>query len=286
MAGSTRKVVVVTDSTSDIPSDRARDLNILIVPLSIRFGDEVFLDRVEMTQAEFLDRLKASPDLPKTSQPSVMQFEETFREAIDADNNIVCITIASTLSGTFNSARLASESVGSDRVRVVDSKTVSMALGWAVMAAAGAAQDGATADEVVSVAESTLERAQLYAVLETLDYVQRGGRIGRASHLIGSMLSIKPILTVRDGEVTPLERVRTWNKALDRISEIARSHQPLEALAIAHAGNPEDAQRLSQEIGSLVNPENLILCDVGPVIATYAGPGAVGIFPLPTSEQS
>ncbi len=283
MVAGSRKVVVVTDSTSDIPIELASSLKIETVPLTVRFGDDVYLDRIELSQAEFLDRLKSSSVLPKTSQPSVMQFEETFRKAVDANCDVVCLTIASKLSGTFNSARLASDAVGSDRIHVIDSQTVSMALGWAVISASRAANHSATADEVVAIANETLKRCQLYAVLETLDYVQRGGRIGRASHLIGSMLSIKPILTVREGEVTPLERVRTWNKALDRIAEIARSHEPLESLAIAHAGNPDDAQRLAGELRDLVPAENFVIADVGPVIATYAGPGAVGIFPLATS---
>jgi DegV family protein with EDD domain len=283
MVDGSQKVVVVTDSTSDIPSDLTSSVKIETVPLSIRFGDEVFLDRIELSQAEFLDRLKTSTELPKTSQPSVVQFENAFRAAVDENHDVVCLTIASKLSGTFNSARLASEAVNPARIHVIDSQTVSMALGWAVILAAREAGKGATADEVIAIASETLKRSHLYAVLETLDYVQRGGRIGRASHLIGSMLSIKPILTIREGEVTPLERVRTWNKALDRIAEIARSHEPLEALAIAHAGNPDDAQRLAGELRDLVRTENFVIADVGPVIATYAGPGAVGIFPLTTS---
>jgi DegV family protein with EDD domain len=283
MVDGTQQVIVVTDSTSDIPQDHATALNIEIVPLSVRFGDEVFLDRIEMSQAEFLERLKGSTELPQTSQPSTTMFEDVFRAAITADLDVVCITIASQLSGTFNSARLAGEAVNSDRIHVIDSQTVSMALGWAVIAAARSANAGKNTEEVVSAAYVALSRVQLYAVLETLDYAHRGGRIGRASHLIGSMLSIKPILTVRAGEVTPLERVRTWEKAIDRIAEIARTHAPLEGLAIAHAGNPGDAQRLADELRDLVPSDQFVLCDVGPVIATYAGPGAVGIFPLAAS---
>jgi fatty acid kinase fatty acid binding subunit len=284
MVDGTQQVIVVTDSTSDIPQDIATALNIEIVPLSVRFGDEVFLDRIEMSQAEFLERLKGSTELPKTSQPSTTMFEDVFRAAISADLDVVCVTIASNLSGTFNSARLAGEAVNADRIRVVDSQTVSMALGWAVIAAGRAANSGKSVEEVVSEANDALSRVHLYAVLETLDYAHRGGRIGRASHLIGSMLSIKPILTVRDGEVTPLERVRTWGKAIDRIAEIAKTLAPLEGLAVAHAGNPSDAQRVSDQLRDLVPPDQFVLSDVGPVIATYAGPGAVGIFPLAASS--
>jgi DegV family protein with EDD domain len=280
MSDANRGVLVVTDSTSDIPPAMAASLGIEIVPLSVRFGDEVFLDRIEMSQDEFMVRLKAETDLPKTSQPSTTAFETVFRAGLDSGRDIVCITIASNLSGTFNSARLAADALDSDRITIVDSKTVAMALGWCAIEAAKAANDRKGAAEVEAAANSAIGRSQIYAVLETLDYAHRGGRIGRASHLIGSMLSIKPILTVRDGEVTPLERVRTWRKAVERLGEIARSHAPLSGLAVAHAGNPTDAEHLADELSDLVPTDRLIFSDVGPVIATYAGPGAVGVFPL------
>jgi DegV family protein with EDD domain len=280
MTESNRNVMVVTDSTSDIPPAMAASLGIEIVPLSVRFGDEVFLDRIEMSQDEFLVRLKAASDLPKTSQPPTTAFESVFRAGLDSGREVVCITIASNLSGTFNSARLAADAIDPSRITIVDSKTVAMALGWCAIEAVKAANEGKDAAEVEAAAHSAIERGHLYAVLETLDYAHRGGRIGRASHLIGSMLSIKPILTVRDGEVTPLERVRTWRKAVERLGEIARSHAPLSGLAVAHAGNPTDAEQLADELSDLVPTDRLIFTNVGPVIATYAGPGAVGVFPL------
>jgi DegV family protein with EDD domain len=280
MSEANRGVLVVTDSTSDIPPAMAASLGIEIVPLSVRFGDEVFLDRIEMSQDEFMVRLKAASELPKTSQPSTTAFESVFRAGLESGRAVVCITIASNLSGTFNSARLAADALDSSRITIVDSKTVAMALGWCAVEAAKVANDGKSAAEVEAAANSAIERSHIYAVLETLDYAHRGGRIGRASHLIGSMLSIKPILTVRDGEVTPLERVRTWRKAVERLGEIARSNAPLSGLAVAHAGNPTDAEQLADELSDLVPTDRLFFSDVGPVIATYAGPGAVGVFPL------
>jgi DegV family protein with EDD domain len=280
MSDANRGVLVVTDSTSDIPPALAASLGIEIVPLSVRFGDEVFLDRIEMTQDQFLERLKTASDLPKTSQPPTAAFEEVFRKAIDNDRDVVCVTIASKLSGTFNSARLAADAVDANRITIIDSKSVSMTLGWSVIEAARAAGEGKDAPQVAAAANDALTRGHLFAVLETLDYAHRGGRIGRASHLIGSVLSIKPILTVKDGEVTPLERVRTWRKAIERLGEIARSHAPLAGLAVAHAGNPQDAEQLADQLSDLVSTDRLIFTDVGPVIATYAGPGAVGVFPL------
>ncbi|MGH2535020.1 MAG: DegV family protein [Thermomicrobiales bacterium] len=279
MSSASRTVTVVTDSTADIPGPLAASLGIRVVPLSVRFGEQTFLDGVELSPAEFLAKLVASPELPKTSQPPTTAFETVFREEIDSGRQVVCLTIASRLSGTFNSARLAAEAVAPDRIHVVDSGTVTMHLGWgAVVAAQSAAHENAV--QVTAAARNALGRSHLYALLETLEYVYKGGRIGKAAQLFGSMLAIKPILTVRDGEVTPLERVRTWRKALDRLVELARGHAPLASLAILHAGNPTDAAALADRLADLVPPDQLVTAEAGPVISTYAGPGAVGVMPL------
>ena len=279
-AGQSRPVAVVTDSTADLPSSLAATPNITVVPLSVRFGERAYLDQVELGPDEFLTQLRAATTLPTTSQPPVTAFEAAFRTALDAGCDILCITLASALSGTHNAARLAAEAVGADRVRVVDSGTVTMRLGWAALAAARAAMGGADLAGAEAAARAALERAHLYCVLDTLDYVYRGGRIGRASQLVGSVLSIKPILTVRDGEVIPVERVRTWRKALDRMVELARSHAPLAELAVLHVGNPADARTLADRLDELVPDGAVLVTEAGPVIATYAGPGAVGVVPL------
>lgn len=280
MAERARPVRVVTDSTSDIPSAPAAALGITVVPLSVRFGDDVFLDGVELGPAEFLLKLQSAPELPTTSQPPPTAFAAAFRSAIDAGHDVVCVTIASALSGTYNAARLAAEAVAPDRIRVVDSGTVTMHLGWGAIAAARAARAGADAGAVVDAAGDALGRSTLYALLDTLDYIYRGGRIGKASQLVGSVLGIKPILSVRDGEVLPVERVRTRRKALDRIVELARAHGPLESVAVLHAGNPDDARAVADRMADLVSGDDLVITQAGPVISTYAGPGAVGVVPL------
>ncbi len=193
---------------------------------------------------------------------------------------MVCLTIASRLSGTYNSARLAAEAVDAACVQVIDSNTLTMHLGWGAIAAARAARDGASAGDVVAIAVSALQRGRLYALLQTLDFLHRGGRIGRAAQLVGSMLNIKPILTVQDGEVVPLERVRTWRKALDRLVELTRQDAPLESLAVMHVGNPGDAQAIAEHLADLLPSGQVLIAQAGPVIATYAGPGAVGAVPL------
>lgn len=280
MASDRRAVTVVTDSTADIPRHLADSLGIQVVPLSVRFGEQTYLDGVELTPAEFLAKLVESPHPPQTSQPPATAFEAVFRDATNGGGDVVCMTIAAGLSGTFNSARLAADAVDADRIRVIDSGTVTMDLGWGAVIAGQAARDGADAAAVEAAARSALGRSNLYAVLETLDYVHKGGRIGKAAQLVGSMLAIKPILTVRDGEVTPLERVRTWRKAVERVAELARGHAPLASLAILHVGNPADAAVLADRLSDLAPADQVVLTEAGPVISTYAGPGAVGVMPL------
>ncbi|HEY8447090.1 MAG TPA: DegV family protein [Thermomicrobiales bacterium] len=279
-----RPVTVVVDSTADIPADLVSSLGITVVPLMVRFGDRTYADGVDLGPDEFLRLLQESSTLPQTSQPPVSAFEEVFRRALDAGNDVVCVTIASQLSGTYNSARLAAEAVDSSRIRLLDSGTVTMQLGWAAIAAARAAQAGLGADEVVAAAQSNLQRSRLFAVLETLEYVYRGGRIGRAAQLVGSMLSIKPILTVENGEVVPLERVRTWRRAIERLVDLTRQEAPLESLAVMHAGNLSDAQAIADRLRDLVPPEQLIFTQAGPVLATYAGPGALGVMPVKAAQ--
>ena len=275
-----RPVQVVTDSTADLPEAEVARHHIAVVPLTVRFGDESFLDRVELSADAFVERLRQGSDLPKTSQPPVTAFEAVFQEAIDRDADVVCVSITAGLSGTFNAARLAADSVGSDRVTVIDSKSASMACGWCTIAAAKAAADGASQAEVAAAAESARDRYKLYAALDTLDYLQRGGRIGRARQLLGSMLSLKPILSIEHGDVWPVERVRTWRKALDRMARLSEAEGALEALAVLHVGNRKDAEQLADQLRDQVADGKVIVGDMGPVVATYAGPGAVGVVTL------
>jgi DegV family protein with EDD domain len=273
-------VRVVTDSTADLPRPLAERLGIAVVPLTVRFGDRAFQDGVDLSPAEFLAELRAAPELPKTSQPPTTAFEEVFRAATDAGQDVVCVTLAATVSGTHNAARLAAEAVAPERVRILDSGSASFHTGFGAIAAAEAAQSGGDLAAVEAAARSALGRAHLYAVLETLEYLQKGGRIGKAAALVGSLLSIKPILTVRDGDVLPLERVRTWRKALDRIVELGRAQAPLAGLAVLHVGNPAAADLLADRLTDLVPRDEIVRGEIGPVVATYAGPGTVGIVAL------
>lgn len=271
-----RPVTVVVDSTLDVPTALAADLGIRIVPLNVQFGEETFLDQVEMSSDEFLARLTTSPRLPKTSQPAPVRFGEIFRSEIDNGRDVLCVTLATGLSGTWNSARLAAGTVDADRIHVVDSLSVSIAGGFIAIAAARAARQGASLAEVTALAESMPARTFLYAALDTLEFLHKGGRIGRASALVGSLLSIKPIVQVRDGHVQPVERVRTWRKALDRLATLAEERAPFESIGVMHVGNPTDAQRVAARVAPFVPSGAVLIGELGPVVATYGGPGLVG----------
>lgn len=273
-----RNVYVVTDSTSDIPAHLREELGIEVVPLSINFENETLMDGVDFSPEEYVERLRSVDKLPSTAQPTVEQFQTAFQKGLDAGMDVVCVTISTGLSGTFNSASLAAEQLDPDRIRVVDSQQASTALGWVAVEAARAAQGGASLQETVDLAERTRSKTHFYALLQTLDYVYKGGRIGRASHMVGSALGIKPILGLDEGTVLPVERVRTWKKALKRMVEVASSEGTLLDVAVLHTDNLPEAQKVVDELKARFPDANYEIVFAGTTIATYAGPGAVGIM--------
>lgn len=273
-----RKVFVVTDSTSDIPAHFREELGIEVVPLSINFENETLLDGVDISPEQYVERLRTVEKLPSTAQPTVDQFQTAYQKGLDAGLDVICITISTGLSGTFNSASLAAEQLAPERIRVVDSLAASTALGWVAVEAARAAQGGASLAEVVEVAERNREKVHFLALLQTLDYVYKGGRIGRAGHMVGSALGIKPILGLEEGTVVPVERVRTWKKALNRMIEVASSRGKLLDVAVLHTDNLPEAQRVVDELKTRFPDADYEIVFAGTTIATYAGPGAVGIM--------
>ena len=275
-----RKVRVITDSTSDLPASLREQHGIEVVPLTVQFGGESFRDGVDITPQQFLSRLVASDTLPTTSQPSTTQFVDAFGHAIEAGEDVLCVTISADLSGTFNAARLAAEQIGSERVRVLDSRATTMQLGWIAVAAARTAGEGADLAAVAERATEAMGRAHLYAVLQTLDYVYKGGRIGRAQAIVGSALAIKPVLGVIDGVVTPIERVRTWKKALARATELAATTGAPTDIAVLHADNLGDAEETAAILRGRHPSANIVVDWAGSTITAYAGPGAIGIMTL------
>jgi DegV family protein with EDD domain len=271
-------VQVVTDSTADIPPELAQELRIHVVPLNVHFGEEAFADGVTLTADDFYSRLVASPRLPTTSQPSVGAFVDVYERLLEREDGIVSVHVSSLVSGTYNSATQALEEMGSGRpIEIVDSMQASLSLGLAAMAAARVARDGAGIAEVRAAAESASRRAQLLGLLETLEYLQKGGRIGKAQAWVGTLLRIKPLLTLRDGVAHPLERVRTHAKGVERLVEIARARAPLDDLAVIHGNTPDAAEELRGRVSDLLPGRSVVVGRFGPVMGTYLGPGSLGI---------
>ena len=278
---------VVTDSSCDIPQNLAEEHAIDIVPLTIRFGDDEYVDRQEMTTAMFWDRLVATDHLPETAAPSAGLFGERYKTLLDEGaTGIVVLTISSKLSATYQSAVIAAERI-SDRVpiRVLDSHSVGMGLGLPVLEAAGIASKGAAIDEVVACAGEAIDGTKVIAALDTLEYLKRGGRIGSTQAFFGSLLNIKPLITLDDGVVAPLGRVRTRSKAIAALEErIAALGPSIRAAALFHGAAPDVARIVESMEGHLEIP--IIETMLGAVVGTHTGPGMVGIAYLTSAIQT
>ncbi|MBA3333304.1 MAG: DegV family protein [Actinobacteria bacterium] len=272
---------VVLDSTSDYAEAPSRFPNMRFVPLYVRFGDETFKDYTELGPADFYSKLRTSPVLPATSQPTPQDFLTTY-ESLAGYERIYSLHVSAKLSGTFQSAELAASELGGDRVRTVDSKTASLAIAMLAHAIQRRLTRGTTDVELAALIERFQRDNTVIFTLETLEYLQRGGRIGRAAALAGSLLNVRPILSVQDGEVIAVARVRGQKKALAeferRFSE-ATEDRPGLRVAIAHADAPEWVGTLSELVWR-VRPKAEIefTATLGAVVSTHTGPGAVGFF--------
>jgi len=272
------RIRVVTDSACDIPEEIARRLNIDIVSLSIRFGDEEFTDLVDLSPEAFWAKCKASKTLPETAAPSPGAFRAAYERA-RADNcdGVIVLTLSALLSATYQSAVLGSEAVaGTLVIRVVDTKAVSMAQGLLVIDVAELAATGADLDELVVHAESLVAKVGVVAMLDTLEHVIKGGRVGGARALLGQVLSIKPLLELKDGIVAEAGRQRTRSKALVAIAEVVKSHAPLKRLALVHGASSEVAA-LEALVADVSTQNPIIVTDMGPVVGTHGGPGIIGL---------
>jgi DegV family protein with EDD domain len=271
------QVRIVTDSVSDIPADMREALGIAMVPAVVVIDGVSYRDQVELSSVEFYRRLAQSRELPTTSQPPVGEFEKVYRQLARETDEIISIHIPAALSGTIRSAQAAAAMIEDARVTIVDSTQISMALGWLVILAARAAREGRSRDEILALVEETIPRLRLVAVLDTLEYARRGGRIGRATAMMGTMLRVKPLIGVRDSEVVPLENVRTMRRAIARLLEIVSEWAPLQEAAVIHTAAPELAEEVRQRLGRFHPPESILVVEAGPVLGTHAGPRAVGI---------
>lgn len=270
-------VKIVTDSTADLPTDVVKALGITVVPLTVRFGQESFLDGVELSSEAFFQRLAASKALPTTSQPSPGVFLETYRKLLDAGHQVVSVHISEKLSGTLNSARQAKDQLPGSAIETLDSQQATLGLGLVVMAAAKAVQQGASLVEAVAVAREAVGQVQVFGILETLEYLQKGGRIGKVRALVGSLLKVRPMITVREGVPHSLGLARSRNQAMQYLLTVARERAPLKQAAVVYSTTPQEAEQLAEQVQQYVQNGKVLMARFGPVLGTYVGPGAWGL---------
>ncbi len=269
---------VVTDSSCDLPDDVVNKLGITIVPLSIRFGDEEFVDREELSTEEFWIKCQASETLPETAAPSPGAFEAAYRAAANnGASGVVAILLSGDLSATIEAARAGARAVEDViPVSVIDSKTVTLGLGTLVVMAAEQAREGSDLDAITELVSAAAARTQVHAALDTLENLKKGGRIGAAGSMLGSLLSIKPLIEVRDGVVEPAGKQRTRGKALSHLVGIVRDNADrIDRLAVLHAAC-DDVDVLVDQLAPLVQSE-ILVGQVGPVVGTHAGLGTIGV---------
>ncbi len=270
---------IVTDSTSDLTPELLEGLDITVVPLSVYFGDEEFLDRVDIDAPGFYKRLVESKHLPRTSQPSVEAFTDVYRRLTANGDEVVSVHISSNLSGTLNSAHNARQALedAADRIHLFDGQSVSIGLGAVALAAARAANEGKSIDEVLAEAESVRKRTRVVALVGTLEYLQRGGRIGRAQSMLGSMLRIKPTVQIENGEVAPFERVRTYKRAVERLFQLVEEHRNAEAIYVGSAANDDEGAEFAERVRASFPDLPVEQITLGPVLGVYLGPEALGV---------
>ncbi|MFC1933781.1 DegV family protein [Chloroflexota bacterium] len=274
-------IKIVTDSIADLPSQVAQELGITVVPLNVRFGTEVYRDGVDLTAEQFYDRLKHNKTLPVTSVPAPGTFAETYDKLAEETDEILVITLTSKLSGTYD---VALQSIGlmkkKCRVEVVDSQQAVMAQGFIAMAAAKASQSGASFDEVLDVVQSNIPRVDMRAAFDTLEYLERGGRIGKAQALLGSILKINPIIGLKDGEAFPFGRERSRAKAIDHLYNFAMSYSHIEEIAVEYATAFDEAEALAERLGAKFPKERIYRSMASPVIGTHTGPSLIMVTVL------
>ena len=273
-------VRIVCDSTADLEADFRAAHDVRVVPLKVIFGDDVFEDGVTIHPSDFYARMRSSAVQPRTSQPTPTEYEAAFRELGADGSSIVCTTISSEMSGSHASATQARAALPDQDIRVIDTLSVAVGHNAAVHAAIAAAEEGAGPDAVVAAVQTVLDTQKILFTVETLEYLRRGGRIGGARALVGSVLDIKPILEIRNGAIEPVDRARTFGRALDRIvgtiTEAAQGWGGANVI-VGHADKAEIAEGLAARLRPVTGRGELRIIDVGPVVGAHAGPGAIGI---------
>lgn len=277
------KVRIVTDSTADLPPELVEQYGITVVPLKVFFGSDYFLDGIDLTKEEFFQRMAASKELPTTSQPTPNEFAEAYRPLVEEGADIVSIHISSHMSGTVQSAQLAKTMLNYDGLEVIDSQAVSVLLGMVVLGAARAAEAGHSRAEVVALAHSIMANHKVYFMVDTLEYLQRGGRIGKAQAFLGTVLNVKPVCTIKEGIIYPYEKVRGRKKALGRMVQLLAggfNGEPLFCF-MTHGNDPEGLEYTKGLVREQLNCAEIMDCQMGSVVGTHAGPGIIGVAICP-----
>lgn len=271
-------VKVVTDSACDIPSELAEELAITMVPIYVMFGTETYRDRIDMGTDEFFDRLVHNHVHPTTSVPSPKDFADVYNELAQETDEIISIHLTSKESGTYNAAVLAKDLVDKKcRIEIVDSESISMSLGMLVITAARAALAGANLDQVIELVRRNVSRMHLMILVDTLKYVIRGGRLSRASGLVGTVLRVRPLLTLREGDLRPAGVARTKARAVERLYSFANSFSRVKELAVVYTTDHDEAKSLLDRLKAAFPDATSYLARVGPSLGTHAGPGAMGV---------
>lgn len=273
-------VAVATDSTANIPDDYIDELNIHVIPQVLNWEGDTFLDGIDITTREFYDRLVQAKELPTTSQPSAGQFYEFFGNLAETCEAIIGVFISEHLSGTVDSALTAVEMMPDFPIEIVDSKSASMGLGFIAMAVARALTEGATFEEAAQLARDLIPVTHAIFVVDTLEYLHKGGRIGGAQRLVGSLLSMKPLLHLEEGRIEPLARIRTKRKAIEKLLDVVATETEGKGklhASVIHAAAPEDAEKFKAQVIERLEPVELIISQLSPVVGTHTGPGLVGM---------
>jgi len=268
-----RSFAVVTDSTAGLPEAWRERYDIEVVPLKVLFGEETFRDGVDMNNEEFFARLATSTKLPTTSAPSPGEFAELYTRLAKDHDGCISVHIGRQLSATAESARVGAQSVEGFRVSVIDSETVTMPMAFLCRVAA----ECATLDEATAAVEARIPKCRVLALLDTLRYIEMGGRVSRAQAMIGTMLDLKPLLLVVDREIKPVDRVRTRSRAIPRMVDFFEKDLPVEQVAVVHAQAPEEAERIAADLRQRLPGLEVPVGQIGCVLGTHTGPKALGV---------
>jgi DegV family protein with EDD domain len=272
------RVKILTDSTADLAPDVVENLGITVLPITIHLGQKNLRDGIDVTAQDISARLVHASMPPTTSAPSQRQFEQVFAELTKGGGEVVAIHVSSKLSQTFrNATRAAAPLLGRSKIVVIDSQLITIGLGMLVTAAAQAAADGAPLEDVVKLVRGMIPRIYIGFFVETLDFLERGGRIGKAQAMLGTMLNIKPLLILEEGEIVALEKVRTRAKAIEKLVEFISEFTRIERMVILHSTTPEDVNLLIEQINLVLPNLNIKVDQYGPVTATHLGPNALGV---------